>query len=199
MISKPTCPVYKKCGGCPQYERSPSQSTKNKQQPVLQWLSSHALDITPTFQSFDWVSFRDRCDLQYRNGQLGLYQKQSRNIINITECPKVHPRINEGILWLTHNPLPVSKASFLLRRAPDNTIGLWIDTSNINVSILLKEYRWLAKAQETFVLEIGQRHKRLKAKENGWGLNKHPVLFPWFETPITQDRSTYLYLSLIHI
>ena len=196
MLANPICPVYKKCGGCPQYELTSSQSAQKKEQAVLAWLSEHALDIVPKIHLFDWIAFRDRCDLQYDHGKLGLYQRESSTIVNITKCPKAHSLINKAIDWLTNNPPPIPKASFRIRRAPDNTIGLWIDTSNINVSALLKERTWVTKAQENFIVEIGQRHKRLKAKENGWGLNKHPVLFPWFETPYTQEESTSLYSTI---
>ena len=93
------CPVYKQCGGCPLYELSPQQEAQKKQQPVQEWLSSHAIEYTPTVQSFPWRGFRDRCDLQYRNGTVGLYQRQSNDIAEITGCPKVHPLLHEAILW----------------------------------------------------------------------------------------------------
>ena len=190
------CPVYKKCGGCPLYELSTQQEAQKKLQPVQEWLSSHAIEYTPDVQSFPWRGFRDRCDLQYSNGTVGLYQRQSNDIAAITECLKVHPLLNEAILWITRNPLPIKRASLLLRRAPDNTIGIWIDTSNLNISILLKEKTWLAKAHETFVIELGQRHKRLKVKEDGWGLEKRPVLYPWFETYSSQNQTSLLYSTI---
>ncbi len=195
-IPTQTCPVYKKCGGCPQYELSESQEQQRKQRPVREWLSSHDIDQTPTIQSFVWLGFRDRCDLQYNNGKVGLYQRKSNDLVPITKCPKVHPLLNEAILWMTNNPPPITKASFLFRRAPDNTIGLWIDTSNINIAALLEENTWITKAHRTFVIELGQRHKRLKVKDNGWGLEKKPTLFPWFETPLSQGESTFLYSTI---
>ena len=197
MTTSPhVCPVYKKCGGCSLYEYSDVEKSRHKLYPVQEWLSSHSIAYTSTIQSFPWIGFRDRCDLQYKDGNVGLYQRQSNNIVPITKCPKVHPLLNEAILWIASNPPPISKASFLLRRAPDNTIGMWIDTSNVNIATLLKESTWLTKAHETFVVELGQRHKRLKAKENGWGLIKKPVLFPWFETYLSQTKTTPLYSTI---
>ena len=194
--SQQACPVYKQCGGCPQYEFSASQERHHKSQPVRDWLSSHAIEYTPMIHSFPWLGFRDRCDLQYDSGKLGLYKKQSNEVVSITHCPKVHPLLNKAILWIVNNPPPIEKVSFLLRRSPDNTIGMWIDTSNINIATLLTEDSWITKAQEVFVVELGQRHKRLKRKENGWGLEKHPVLYPWFETSLTHEESGFLYSTI---
>lgn len=188
--------VYTQCGGCPQYQKSPCELRAQKSQEVHTWLHNYAPSIQPTMHAFEWYGFRDRCDLQYEAGTMGLYQKTSNNIVAITHCPKVHKRINQTILWLHNNPLPIKKASLRIRRAPDDTIGIWIDTSNINISTILKEESWLVKAQKEYIIELGQKHKRPKKKEETWGLNKKPVLFPWFETLLTETLSVPIYCTI---
>ena len=190
------CTVHQQCGGCPQYQHTTEQTTQRKRSPIVEWLGKHSIKLHPTIHSFEWSGFRDRCDLQYHNGSMGLYQRNTNTIVPISCCPKVHNQINKAILWLHNHPLPIKKASLCIRRAPDNTIGIWIDTSNINISILLKESMWIANAQEHFIIELGQRHKRPKKTEHAWGLHKHPVFFPWFETPICEQESTSIYSTI---
>ena len=46
------------------------------------------------------------------------------------------------------------------------------------------------------MIEIGQRHKRVKSKEDEWGLEKRPVLSPWFETYPSEDQTSLLYSTI---
>ena len=193
---KKECTVHHRCGGCPLYTTPVQKQQEMICAPILEWLSQNNIPMHPKILSFDLWGFRDRCDLQFREGILGLFSRASQDIVAITHCPKIHPLLNNALSWLWENPPPLAKASMLLRRAPCDTIGLWIDAANIEIKSLLEEATWLEKAHKVFSIEIGQKHKRILKKENGWTLQKQPVLFPWFATFLSPNRTVLLYSTI---
>ena len=190
------CTISTTCGGCTTYDLSIEERIRRKKQPILQFLSQHEIQLPVSITHVGFLALRDRFDLQYQNNVFGLYAFGTKNIVPMKRCPKVHPLLNKTLSWLYKNPLPISKAALRIRRSRTDILGIWIDTSNKNIHHLLQEENWLTHASEHFIIEMGQKNKRLVRKENKWGLQKHPVLEEWFETPIDQDQSISLYTTI---
>ena len=190
------CTISTTCGGCTTYDLSLEERIKQKKQPILHFLLQQDLQLPVSITHVGFWALRDRFDLQYQNNVFGLYAFGTKNIVPMKRCPKVHPLLNKTLSWLYENPLPISKASLRIRRSSTGLLGIWIDTSNKNIHSLLQEENWLTQASEHFVLEMGQKNKRLIRKADKWGLQKHPVLESWFETPINPDQSVRLYTPI---
>lgn len=128
---------------------------------------------------------RDRADLVWEDGRLGLFGVEgSSTIIDIASCPMMTDELERFLKDFRKKAPPgVKKGSVRLRVSPSGERGVWLDFANVDVKSLLddKEYlRWLSAL--AFV-EIGQRRKALVWREDlaQWKLTD-PVLKPWFET-----------------
>ena len=88
-----TCPHFLKCSGC--------TIDRSKMAPDTR----HIKDF---FQSFDWVvgeifSWRMRAKLAIRKTGMGLFRKNSHEVIEIPLCQTHHPSINQAAELLKKN------------------------------------------------------------------------------------------------
>jgi len=190
------CSIFMTCGGCPYYQLPYPRREEQKKQSIREFLSQNQLSLPVAITHLGFFGLRDRFDLQYQNGVFGLYAQGSQDIVAMPRCPKIHPILNQALQWLNAHPLPIERAALRLRRSPQKKVGLWIDASHPTVHQLMTEQTWLTQASKQFLIEIGQKHKRLIRKTSKWGLHKHPQLEPWFETPISTEKKTPLYTTI---
>lgn len=130
---------------------------------------------------------RSRLDLTLETSeagvpQLGLYGVDRRGVVDMKDCPMADERLNEALKYLRKFPLPkVKKGSLRLRVSPEGKWGLWIDFANVDIKSILDEKTWLKNLKDKFVIEVGQKNKRLIEKEGRYKLGDAEA-FAWFET-----------------
>ena len=91
----PICPYYGECGGCDLMHQDYQEQGKFKEEEIRNLLHKFA-GVDPLV-----LPIISGPSIQYRNKivlhDLGLYQKESHDVIKVSECLLVHPKINEII------------------------------------------------------------------------------------------------------
>lgn len=91
----PVCPYYSECGGCNLMHQDYQEQNQFKEQEIVTLLHKFAkidVKVLPII-SGPSLHYRNKIILHH----LGLYKKESHDVINIKECLLVHPKINEMI------------------------------------------------------------------------------------------------------
>lgn len=85
----PPCPVFGRCGGCQIMHLAYPQQLETKRQRVidaLERIGKIKVDVLPCVPSPTPFSYRNKIQLPYQNGQLGLYAFNSHDLIGIEKC-----------------------------------------------------------------------------------------------------------------
>lgn len=157
------CPHFlKNCGGCAHWNIDTFAEVQLKKDHLKSKLNSD-IEIRVKFPSNTRV--RTRFDFTIADGKMGLYSK-NRELIDLNSCHILHPELEKAYQFLrdflAKNSFGVSKGSLRIRISPDlNKWGLWIDFSNVDIKRLLEEKVTLTRLSEKFIIEIGQKKKRL--------------------------------------
>ena len=175
------CRVAGRCGGCPSILESYESQLANKRAQISSLFENVEIDVIAE------EGLRDRTDLQFRDGVLGLFDLEGKELVDIGPCPALSPALLAFVQTIDRPP--IAKMSLRLRVSPSGERGLWIDAANLDVKTLLDERSWLAK--RNCVIEIGQRRKPLV----DFKLKKEPELRPWFQTWLG-DKPQNLYLPI---
>ncbi len=187
------CKIKNLCSGCSLWDIPYDEQKTRKINNLQDLLGAFAL-TTPEvrFLSPGKHSLRDRLDFTWLNGHLGLYQKNSRQILDISECLQLSPSLQEFYTDFRKIKWPISKASFRLRVGPDGQKGLWIDAANIDIKGLLDEAKILRSLLDAhIIIEMGQRRKLLKLVNDELKLTE-PVNHKWFKTWLNESEEIYL-------
>lgn len=178
------CKYKEKCSGC-QYLDLPLEEQHQLKIRELTDLLRRAQ--IPFKRPIDLISpapagLRDRVDLVWNEGLLGLYEKDTRKIVDIEECRQLSPALQTWLAEVRNIRWPIRKGSLRLRVGPDGQRGLWLDFANVDVKSLLDERELLlGLISSGAVVEIGQRHKVL-ADVDGLLKLKDPVPRVWFRS-----------------
>lgn len=182
------CPHFLKgCGGCTYWNISYEEELARKKADLTSQL---AFEVLPVIKILPAPAFdlRMRFDVTLENGKLGLYSK-NHSLIDLNSCPILHPELEKAFIvlreFLAKNPLPISKGSLRLRLSSDlKHWGLWLDFSNKDIKNLLEQKSILIELSEKFIIEIGQKKKRLDPKSFSLPQLKlmDPIPFLWFKT-----------------
>ncbi|MFS4459979.1 methyltransferase [Bdellovibrio sp. HCB2-146] len=124
---------------------------------------------------------RDRLDFTWQEGRFGLFEKTSRNIVDITLCSQLSPELQVWLNEFRNIKWPVQKASIRLRVGPQEQRGVWLDLANIDIKTLLDEQSILRSLQEKAFVEMGQRRKVPEWTGPAYKL-RDPELNVWFQT-----------------
>jgi SAM-dependent methyltransferases related to tRNA (uracil-5-)-methyltransferase len=177
------CAYKEICSGCQYLDLPYTQQKDLKIQRLQTLLHEAALNY---LGEIEYVSagpayLRDRLDFTLQNGRLGLFNKTSREIVDLDLCAQLSPELQEWLTEFRKFKWPFEKGSFRLRLGPQGQKGLWIDLANIDIKTLLDEGTLLRDIMNTSEVEIGQRRKvpvwngeRFKLEE--------PIQRPWFQT-----------------
>lgn len=98
------CPYAKDCGGCTLEHLSYEAENifkENKIREIIRHHSKLSEDLVLPIIYKDEYFYRNKITLHQKNNEIGLYKKQSNEIIPIKKCILVRPRINETIQNLT--------------------------------------------------------------------------------------------------
>lgn len=181
------CPYESLCSGCDLLHLSSTQQQEHKVQGFQ--------DLNPRFVSFGENQLRSRLDFIISSGKMGLYQKNSKEIVDIEHCLQLEPDLQSFYSDFRKILFPIQKGSVRLRVSPSGKRGAWLDFSNLDIKALLDSKDSLLQLQEMAFVEIGQRHKSLIHKDaSTLGLGD-PVLNPWFQT-FMGDQAIPLYSTV---
>lgn len=176
------CQFQGKCGGCSWWNLSSQDQLHLKAQRAqdLWWQTFQEELELQTHQAFS-TQGRDRIDLTYMNDAWGMFSLQEKTLIPLSSCVLTVPALQKAHQEFIDIPLPpqITKASCRLRVSPIGDKGVWLDMANLDIKFLLEEAKYLKSLKEkNFLLEIGQKRKRLQLETNTWKL-KDPEAHPW--------------------
>lgn len=86
---KPICPVFGRCGGCQLMHLDYTQQLETKRQRVidaLQRIGKITADVHPCVPSPAPLAYRNKIQLPYVDGRLGLYAFNSHDLVEIEKC-----------------------------------------------------------------------------------------------------------------
>lgn len=177
------CPYKNLCSGCQYLDFPYDQQIILKIQELHHLLKENSLDFSGEIQfvSAGASHLRDRLDFSWSQERLGLYQKDSRDLVDIETCAQLSPELQKWLSEFRRFKWPVEKASFRLRVNQYGERGVWIDMANIDIKNLLNERSLLQELQDLSFVEIGQRRKVPTLKEGQYKL-QDPELNVWFQT-----------------
>jgi len=125
---KEECPFSKICGGCNLNHINYVDENKFKEEKLKQLVEKYTNIDSSLVQEITYDeknNYRNKIVLHGSNNKLGLYQKQSNDIVEIDKCILVDDRINEIINLLNHINKNISEA----------TIKISNDTKEVMVEI----------------------------------------------------------------
>jgi 23S rRNA (uracil1939-C5)-methyltransferase len=164
------------CGGCA-WGRSPLAEQRRRKLDEVK-----ALFPAARFADTPALGLRDRADLIWENGRLGLYALEGREVVDLPACPMMSPALSDWFAEFRRLVPPLrAKGSVRLRVSPQGERGVWLDFANQDVKTLFEEKTYLRALSGLAFVEIGQRRKTLTWREGAPKLTD-PTLKPWFET-----------------
>lgn len=95
----PKCKYYDICGGCSLQHMCNEYQIKIKTNNIKSLLKKSNLDISVNdcIKSEKQFGYRNKITLYYKNGNLGFYQKKSKNVVQINQCLLVDNEFNNLI------------------------------------------------------------------------------------------------------
>lgn len=194
-MSDPVCAYQDLCSGCQLLGIPYSEQKGRKILHLTELLKSHGIGHPET----EWLSAgafynRDRLDFTWGQNRLGLFSQAKSEIVDLEKCLQLSPALQDWLTEFRKIRWPMAKASFRLRVSPEGTRGVWIDTANIDVKVLLEEKSILEDLTRKAVVEIGQRRKIAHFVNSEWKL-RDPEFHPWFQTWM-KDRPIDLFCQI---
>ena len=122
------CPLFSVCGGC-KYDFSAPDYRAKKQENIKQWNFS----AEPFWGA---VGGRRRVDLCFGDGELGFFQRGTKNIVPVQKCPLLVDEINQVLPELAK--LPWNGAGSALVTLCDNGLDMAV---NSDVPYFSKEFK----------------------------------------------------------
>lgn len=192
------CKYKEKCSGCQYLDLHLEEQHQLKQAHLIELLKQADIPFKNTLSlvSPGAAGLRDRADLVWEEGSLGLYEKDTRKILDIDHCQQLSPALQDWLKDLRGlvPQWPIRKGSLRLRVGPQGQRGLWLDFANVDIKNLLAEQSLLKRLMSQATIEIGQRHKVLVESQGQLKL-KDPVPQVWSQSFIG-DHAVDLYSSI---
>ncbi|WP_413291482.1 RNA methyltransferase [Bdellovibrio sp. HCB337] len=190
------CKYKEKCAGCQYLDLSLKEQHQLKKKHLLDLLNQAQIPFNGVLEltSPAPAGLRDRVDLVFDRGSLGLYEKNTRQILDIEVCKQLSAPLQSWLTEVRNIKWPIQKGSLRLRVGPQGQRGLWLDFANIDIKNLLEEKAILSGLLEKAHVEIGQRHKVLtKVGEQLKLTDPEPHI--WFQSRI-YGKPVDLYCSV---
>ena len=183
LTSKVHCPYAMLCTGCQLLDLTYGEQLQDKKSQLLELMQRKAVTWAqePEILSAGSSGLRDRLDFSLQGGRLGLYGKDSQDIVDLEICAQLSPALQAWLTEFRQFQWPVEKGSIRLRVGPQGQKAAWLDFANIDIKKILDEKTLLQKLQSVAFVEIGQRRK--VPVWNGTEFKLHdPQLNVWFQT-----------------
>ena len=180
----PPCPSFGICGGCHWQHIDYLIQCKLKKEILMDVLKrlGGLKEVPPTMviPSPKPYGYRIRARLKAKGKALGYFQEKSHRIVDIQECPIVHPLINQMLSFIRKKFLPFSRTEEIeINVSPDESKG-----------VLILPYLSLERGTENVSEEFLQNHALFKgiviAKKEKSNLLGNPTLN--FTLPLDQER-----------
>jgi len=180
----PPCTSFRSCGGCQWQHIDYLIQCKLKKEileDVLKRLGglkeAPPIKVIPSPQPY---GYRIRAQLKAKGKALGYFQEKSHRIVDIQECPIVHPLINQMLSFIRKMCLPLSRMEEIeINVSPDESKG-----------VLILHFLSLERGTENIFGEFLQNHALFKgiviAKKEQLNLFGDPTLN--FTIPLGQER-----------
>lgn len=188
MKTETLCRYQDKCSGCQYLEISLQEQHQLKKQHLRGLLQKALIPFSGPLELSSPAPFglRDRIDVVFERGALGLYEKQTRQILDIEKCPQLSPELQSWLTEVRRVRWPLQKGSLRLRIGPQGQKGLWLDFANVDIKHLLEEKNLLQELLSKAVVEIGQRRKILNRVGDTLKL-RDPEPQVWFQSRIAGE------------
>lgn len=181
-----SCEYLGRCGGC-----RPQGSTLDEKLATVRGVFK---DVR--FSHTPEARVRDRADLIWENREgrmhLGLYGIDSREVVDLEQCPMMTPRLEEFFKEFRKKAPMILRGSVRLRVSPSGERGVWLDFANQDVKTLFEEKEYLKWLSSLAFVEIGQRRKALTWKDGAPKL-VDPQVKAWFESYDGEGKPIPLY------
>lgn len=181
------CALVGRCGGCP-WGSKPLKEQHQLKKNAVQSLFPEAVFA---FAPMDRV--RDRVDLVWEDGRLGLSGLGERAIVDLPSCPMMSEALEKFFLQFRELRPPIRKGSVRLRVSARGEKGVWLDFANEDVKRLFDEPSYLRELGQLAFVEIGQRRKKLNWRADGRPQLVDPELRNWFDSYDGEGRPIPLY------
>ena len=155
------CRFKNDCSGCTEWDFPYPQQLETKAKHFKSLLQDLGQPINFEMISIAEYGLRDRLDFVIQDSKVGLYVKDSREIIDLPECLQMSPALREFYSDFRKIKIPIQKGSIRLRFSPQGDRGMWLDFSNLDIKNLLNEKSTLLDLLKFGFVEIGQRRKKL--------------------------------------
>jgi 23S rRNA (uracil1939-C5)-methyltransferase len=127
----PPCPLFGRCGGC-QWQHIDYLIQCKLKKEMLETILNRlgglkeppSIRVIPSPRSF---GYRIRTQLKAKRKALGYFEERSHRIVDVEECPIVHPLINQMILYIRERLSPFSRMEEIdINVSPDENNGVLI-------------------------------------------------------------------------
>lgn len=107
LRDKPSCPLFGRCGGCQLMHMQYSYQLQFKRERVKAAFAKFSLKsaIESCLPSPSPLGYRNKIQLPVQNGKIGLYAKDSHEIIELEGCP-VHCTLGESVFQKIRSIIP---------------------------------------------------------------------------------------------
>jgi tRNA/tmRNA/rRNA uracil-C5-methylase (TrmA/RlmC/RlmD family) len=97
----PSCPYFGHCGGCDYQHIAYDHQLELKRRQVVQLLERIGritdVKVLPTIASAGSYSFRNRITVHAKDGRIGFFEKNSRQVVDVERCAIAIPAVNEAL------------------------------------------------------------------------------------------------------
>jgi len=175
------CHIHESCPGCSLWHLSYDQQILLKKKKLSELLNVNPEKID--FLSAGEYGLRTRIDFIIKDKQIGLIDHE-RNLIPITQCLQLAPRLQEAFAVIHKNLFNVKIGTIRLRYSKyEKKFGLWLDFANVDIKNLLIEKTQIDRLKNDFFIEVGQKKKTISTLETS---DQYKLTDPkpslWFET-----------------
>ena len=121
---KYNCPYYNECGGCNIAHISYEKQLEFKKNTVIDILKRYAnLDINPNIcESEDKIHYRNKVVMHIKNGKMGIYQENSRDLVPVDKCLLLNEEMNKTLWAFSIGLENLNLNSIAIRSNGSNTI-----------------------------------------------------------------------------
>ena len=105
----PVCPYFGKCGGCDYQHIAYDHQLELKGRQVIQLLERIGritdVQVSPVAPCARPYAFRNRITVHAKEGRIGFFEKNSRNVVDVEYCAIAVPAVNEELKKLRERGL----------------------------------------------------------------------------------------------
>lgn len=98
---EPNCPYFGRCGGCDYQHIAYDHQLELKRRQVVQLLERIGritdVEVLPTLPCPSPYGFRNRITVHAKQGKIGFFEKNSRDIVDVEHCAIANPAVNDAL------------------------------------------------------------------------------------------------------